>query len=188
MKRTTVKRGRGGATGQVPRAGCATARDERTSRGSKRETLFARANAEWETGRPRSAYRLFLLGARAGDPGAEHNVGYFYDTGTGVRKNSARALLWYKRAFRHGYAAAAVNIGTMLRDEGRTRESLAWFRRAASSGDGDADLEIAKVYLRGGNRARARLHLGKVRRSAVATGGSKEEAALLLKALRALRT
>lgn len=143
--------------------------------------LFSRANEQWERGQLRSAFRLFLSGAKAGDPGAELNLGYFYDTGQGVGQNRERALYWYKRAFRHGYAGAATNLGTIFRDEGQAGKALMWFRRAVKAGDADANLEIGKIYLRRRrNVGRAIPYLRKVWRSKRATEGSKEEAGLLL--------
>lgn len=115
---------------------------------AKIEDLFIRANREWERGHLRSAFRLFSIGARAGDPGAQTNLGHFYDTGKGVRPNRRQALYWYGRAFKGGYSAGAASIAIIHRDAGQTKKALMWFRRAVRLGDGDANLEIAKLYLR----------------------------------------
>lgn len=112
------------------------------------EVLFKQANEEWEKGRLRSAYRLFLAGAKAGDPGAQANLGYFFDIGIGMKPSRRRALYWYRRAFKQGYSAGATNIGTIYRDKGELRKALMWFQRAVKLGDADANLEIAKIYLR----------------------------------------
>ncbi len=116
---------------------------------SEADALFAKASEQWDRGKHRSAFHLFLASAKHGDPGAFHNLGYFYDVGIGVKPNRAAALYWYKRAFRRGGGAAASNIGTIFRDEKNTKEALSWFKRAARLGDGDANLQIAKIYLRG---------------------------------------
>ena len=107
------------------------------------EILFSRANKEWEHRKLRCAFRLFLSGARAGDPGAQVNLGYFYDTGIGMKPNRRQALCWYKRAFQQGCAAAATNIGTIFRDQRQLKKALVWFRRAVKLGDGD-EMQIWK--------------------------------------------
>ena len=56
------------------------------------------------------------------------------DTGTAVKRNRQQAVYWYKRAYRHGNAAGASNIGTILRDEGKTGQALLWFQRAVDWG------------------------------------------------------
>jgi TPR repeat protein len=76
------------------------------------------------------------------------NLGYFYDSGLGVKPNRDLALYWYQRAYRQGSSGAASNIGTVWRDQGKLDRAISWFQRAVKLGDGDANLEIAKVYLR----------------------------------------
>jgi len=147
------------------------------------EILFSRANEEWDHGKLRSAFRLFLSGARAGDPGAQVNLGYFYDTGLGMKPNRRQALYWYKRAFQQGYAPAATNIGTIFRDQRQLKKALVWFRRAVKLGDGDANLEIAKIYLRDEEEVgRAIPYLRRTIQARVAavTEGSRREAQRLL--------
>ena len=72
-------------------------------------------------------------------------------------------MYWYRRAVRQGQAAAANNIGTIYRDEGRLRLAIRWFAKAADLGDGDALLEMAKLYagpLDEGPNARRAAHAG----------------------------
>jgi TPR repeat protein len=150
------------------------------------DALFAKASDQWDRGRLRSAFRLFLRAAKRGDPSAQHNLGYFYDVGVGVKPNRAAALYWYKRAFRHGYRTAASNIGTIFRDEKNTKQALSWFQRALRLGDADANLEIAKIYLsEKEDVARAIAHLKRTTkaRASDVTDGSKQEAQRLLKKL-----
>jgi TPR repeat protein len=61
------------------------------------ERLFERASSQWEKGHLRAAFRTFLAAAKAGNTGAQVNVGYFYDLGIGVRANRNAALHWYKQ-------------------------------------------------------------------------------------------
>jgi len=151
---------------------------------TKREVsaLFLRADKLWDRGNVRLAFSVFMDAARAGDIGAQHNIGYFYDRGIGTRRNRTKALYWYKRAYRHGYASAATNIGTVWRDSQQPRRALFWFQRAVQMGDDDANLEIAKHYLQSGRNPRQAIpFLEKVRRSAKVSESSVDEAERLLK-------
>jgi len=144
--------------------------------------LFVRADKHSNRGEWRSAFRLFLAAAKAGDLGSQVNVGYCYDTGKGVRQNVVKALYWYRRAYRRGDSCAATNIGTIWRDRQKPDRSLYWFRRAVHLGDAGANLEIAKLFLATGqNQREAILHLELVCQSGRETEADEEEAQRLLK-------
>ena len=75
-------------------------------------------------------------------------VGYFYDTGVGVRTNRTKALQWYRRAHRaHDGGGAANNIGVILRQRGQLESARRWFARAMALGNDDAALQYAEVLL-----------------------------------------
>jgi TPR repeat protein len=119
----------------------------KSKRKSALDALYTQAYAQYECGNYRSALRLFLSGAKRGDPSAQNMAGYFYDTGVGIRPNRSAALHWYKRAYKHRSRAAASNIGTIYRDEKNLKRALFWFRRAVQLGDVDSNVEIAKLLL-----------------------------------------
>jgi TPR repeat protein len=147
--------------------------------------LFQKANLQWESGELRSAFRLFLAGAKLGDVGAQHNLGYFYDEGIGVHSNRAAAMYWYKRAYRGGSRVSASNIAVMFREEGEIGHALAWFERAVRMKDADAHLEIGKIYMNTGDVKKATSHLKRVLSASEvdATVAAKEEAEKLLQAI-----
>ena len=148
---------------------------------SEANSLYQRADEEWRRGRLRSAFRLFLAAAKGGMSSAFGIVGQFYDHGDGVKANRSAALYWYRKAYRHGSNSAANNIGCIWRDRGNLGRAILWLMRAANLGDGDANLNIAKIYLhRKGDLRKATDYLNKACRSRHATEGSKEEARLLL--------
>jgi len=94
-------------------------------------------------------------------------------------------LYWYRRAYRHmGDFSAANNIGVIWRDRGNLGRALQWFQKAVEAGDGDANLEIAKVYLGKGQADKAIPYLAQTCKSPWATDLSKEEARQLLRATR----
>ena len=157
--------------------------NHKSSQETKSAVLFTRASHQWELGKLRSAFRLFLSAAKAGDSSAQHNLGYFYDVGIGIKPNRAAALHWYKRAYRDGSRTAASNIATIFRDEDKISSALSWFQRAVRLGDADANLEIAKIYIGKGESRRAFPYLKRTinASSSDVTEGSKEEAQLLIK-------
>jgi TPR repeat protein len=148
------------------------------------DTPFSEASRLLERGRVGEAFRLFFAAAKAGDSRAQLNIGYLYDTGQGVSRSRTHALEWYRKAVQRGEAAAANNIGTLYRDEGRLRLAVRWFEKAAAMGDGDALLEMAKLYAGPlEEAAKARKLLTRVRTSKRAAADSREEAARLLHTL-----
>jgi TPR repeat protein len=118
------------------------------SKQSELDDLFRRADAAYEKGEMKSAFRLFLAAAKKGDPGCQMNLGNLYANGRGVKPNHKAAMYWYLRAYRQGMNSAAHNIGLMLRDKGKFDRAIGWLERAE---DGEADLDIAKIYLRNKN-------------------------------------
>lgn len=151
-------------------------------RKSKGEELFIRAEKQEKRGELRSAFRLYLAGAKLGETGCQVDVGNYYDDGKAVRRNRKAALYWYKRAYRRGSASAAHNIGILLRNDKNPKHALEWFKKAVRMGDGESNLEIAKHYLRHEqNAARAVRHLKKVLESNWVSEAGQEEATRLLK-------
>ena len=149
---------------------------------------WVRADKEWERGRLRPAFRLMLAAAKMRESGAQVNVGYMYDNGVGTRHNKGLALYWYRRAYRRGEATAAHNIGTVWRDDGNFQRAFYWFERALQMNggdDGEANFEIAKLYLgKGQNIRKAASFLRKVCRSKNVTQDCLEQAERLLKRTR----
>lgn len=143
--------------------------------------LYRRGDEAWSKGHLRPAFRLFLAAAKAGMEMASSTVGNFYHNGIGVKANPDAALDWYRLAYRGGDRSVANNIGCILRDRKKLGQAIRWFRRAVQQNDGDANLNIAKIYLRKGDLVRARSYLDKTRRSPWATEQSKEEARRWLK-------
>jgi TPR repeat protein len=117
------------------------------SRKERAEALFVLADKEEESGNLRSAFRHLLAAAKLGDLGAQLNVGNCYDDATGVRRNRAAGMYWYKRAYRRGCGSAANNIGVVFRKEKKFGRALAWFECAVKLGDEETNLEIGKYYL-----------------------------------------
>ena len=155
---------------------------------NKANALYQRGEEDWRRGHLRSAFRFFLAAGKAGSEAARSTIGCFYDQGMGVKADEDAALHWYRLAYRSGSNLAANNMGCIWRDRGKIDRALMWFRRAVRLGDGDASLEIAKIYLKiKPDLKKALYYLHKVLRAKYVTEWSKDEAKRLLKETREIR-
>src|SRR5262249_22435981 len=115
--------------------------------------LFDKGLRAWDKGKSRQALDLFLEAANLSDSGAQLNLGHFYETGESCRKSVAKALYWYKRAWRQGrQTSACSNVAQLYADTGRKRAATLWWGKAIDHGDGEAALDYARFLLR--NKAR----------------------------------
>ena len=162
------------------------------NRQNKGAALYQRAEENWAEGKLSDAFGLFLAAAKTDFVPAYRTLASFYDQGTGVKANRRAALNWYMRAYREhdswyqrGDSASANNIGCIWRDRRKPRTAILWFKRAVRLGDGDANLNIAEIYLRDSrNWPRAIHYLKKTISSPYVTDGSIEEAKKLLSEVR----
>lgn len=76
---------------------------------------FEEAFRAFDEGDLRRALSIFRELADQGDPAAQHNLGVFYETGTGVSsRQDAAAEEWYRRAAERGLAEAQFNLACVL--------------------------------------------------------------------------
>jgi hypothetical protein len=61
----------------------------------------------------KSALRIWMTAAEAGDADAQNNVGEIYERGLGGQPNFEAAVIWYQKAADQGYARALFNLGTL---------------------------------------------------------------------------
>jgi hypothetical protein len=61
----------------------------------------------------KSALRVWMAAAEAGDPDAQNNVAEIYERGLGGQPNFEAAVIWYKKAADQGYSRALFNLGTL---------------------------------------------------------------------------
>ena len=88
--------------------------------------------------------------AGTGDPGAQFEIGYLYETGVGVDKNPERAAHWYQLAASNGMLLAKVNLGIAYlwgagvpKNEGLAFELI---NEAATQGSGRAACYLGDFY------------------------------------------
>jgi uncharacterized protein len=105
-----------------------------------------RAKGLWEraTGQVPSSYvGLHRWAAKRGDPAAMHELGCFALDGVGMRKDLRRAVAWLRKAAELGNLEAPSYLDLLARKGVVTARSVVPFlRRAAASGDGDAQLAL----------------------------------------------
>jgi hypothetical protein len=105
----------------------------------ERGRVLVRAN-------PKAAARVFLEAASAGTRSAFHSLGYCFDVGVGVRRNSRLAMRWYLRAWRNRGETAAANIATMYRDRGLLARAVTWWKKAMEAGVHEEAVEVGYCY------------------------------------------
>lgn len=149
--------------------------------GGSLERLFIEANKKQDRRDFAAAFKLFELAALAGHVDAMNSLGYAFDVGCGVRQDKKKAMLWYRKASRRGNLCSYTNIGTIYRDLKNFKKAHIWFLKAFKKGDGDAALEIAKIYMRDKKKLRyAKKYLHLTLQARNVTDNSREQARVLL--------
>jgi TPR repeat protein len=87
--------------------------------------------------------------ANQGNAFAQHNLGWFYEKGLGVKADPKTALKWYKNAAEQGNAPAQNNLGALyFRGSGTLQDFVLahmWWNIAAAAGDDMARVNRIKL-------------------------------------------
>lgn len=87
--------------------------------------------------------------ADGGDPAAENELGIRYRLGTDVDKDPAKAVTWFLKAAKQGYAKAYFNLGAAYYNgDGvsvNDQDACVWFALAADAGDQRGQQAIART-------------------------------------------
>lgn len=114
------------------------------------DVLFRIAHEAEEAGNYDFARDSFERGALLGDSMCLCRFAYFFDVGLGVEVDKAKAMRLYLKAWRiDRNVVAGGNIAILYREVKNWRQTFRWWQRVAEIGDGSAQLEMAKCYLRG---------------------------------------
>ena len=96
------------------------------------------ASRAYHAGEYDVAHRLWLDSAEAGNPDAQINLAYLYESGQGAQRDPVRAFHWYLKAAEQGHADAQYQVGLMYelgqgvdKDIG---EAELWYQRAIDQG------------------------------------------------------
>ncbi len=142
---------------------------------------FLLADAAYERGDFSEAFARFLELAEGGDLDSMARVACMYADGEGTPQSSDKSLGWDLKAAALGGTTSMFNLGIAYRNSGDAREAKRWFEKLHADGDGDASLELAKMYMVSeleGERIKAYLH--EAVRSSHICEASREEAQQLL--------
>ena len=155
-------------------------------KGPTADTLFVEAEKCEEIADFRGAFKRLSAAAQLGHHMSQLNLGNFYSEGTGTRRSLTKAAYWYKKAYKNGNPDGPLNLAIDRRNAGNIRSAVFWFKKAIAMNNGEACVELAKIYtLRsGGKKAAADL----LRRALLMgrddiSDDAKEKAAALLKTI-----
>ncbi len=151
------------------------------------DLLFRIADTAEEEGNFDVARLSFERGATLGSVECLIRLAYIFEAGLGVEIDKSRAMALYQRAWRLGKSGvAANNIAILYKEVGNHRSMFRWFLRAAQTGDGCAQLDLAKCYLNGvgvkANPQAALACLQAALRSPFISENEKDEAEIMLDA------
>ena len=89
---------------------------------------------EFDRANYKTALKVWMPSAEAGDPEAQTNVGEIYERGLNGEPNYKVAAFWYEKAAKQGNSRAQFNLGTLYEQglgvEKSKLESLNWYRKA----------------------------------------------------------
>ena len=112
------------------------------------DRLYIEADLLDERGRYTEALPLLLKGAKAGDTSCQILLGnYLSDGRKGISIDDARAIYWYKQAYKQGDSTAAFNLAMHYRKRGNVGEAYRWFQYSVKAGNNEAHLALAKIWL-----------------------------------------
>ena len=116
---------------------------------------FEDAKAVYDRGDYPTALQLFVTLARKGNAAAQTQIGWMYEWGFGVSKDSNEAIKWYRLAAAQGNPEAQRLLGFVY-GTGRgvpkdDKEALKWFQLAAAQGDATAQNKLGELYTKGGD-------------------------------------
>jgi TPR repeat protein len=111
------------------------------------EELFVEAERLEDRGDVERAFECLLIAAKQGYAMAQLSVGNFYAAGKGTRKSLSEAARWYKRAYKNGDRDGALNLAIDRRSEKDERGAVFWLKKAISLNNGEAFIELAKIYI-----------------------------------------
>ena len=89
------------------------------------------------------AIEIYMNLAKKGDAKSENKLAVMYDKGIGVKKNSTKALYWYKKAAKQGYKPAEYNLGFFYHIRKRYEKALYWYKK---SGTTKGYLAVGAIY------------------------------------------
>ena len=101
----------------------------------------------------RKLFADIKIQAEAGDAQAQLSLGFYYDTGKGVKRDGMEALKWYKKSAEQGNALSQFNVGSKYFEGNDVNkdynEAFKWFLKSAEQGNSYAQLYVGAIYFKG---------------------------------------
>lgn len=146
------------------------------------DELYLEGDAAYDRGDFATALDRFLRGAEAGDGRAMSRLAIMYEDGDGVEIDFEGSVEWDLKAVAVGYETSLINLGIKFRRAGSMRKARYWFELALDKGDGEAALELARLYsVSDAEEATARRYLQLALEAGQLSRASEEEIARLSK-------
>ena len=102
---------------------------------------------------PTKIMREWRKAAEGGHSEAQFKLGYCYDEGKGVTKDTIAAAVWYAKAAAQGHANAQFNLGSLYEHgEGVAQDfesAAAWYAKAAAQGHAAAQFNLSVFFENG---------------------------------------
>lgn len=112
-----------------------------------KEQLYETAVQEFDNGETDSAIEKLMISAKLGCVHAMEMLAILYGDGNGVDADFDRSVYWDIKAIEAGSKTSLSNLAISYRTSGNIREAKKWFEKAVVVGDGDAALDLAKLYM-----------------------------------------
>lgn len=113
----------------------------------KADLLFQEGSAFYEKGDYQQAFNCFMKAAKLGDACSMSQLANMYCAGEGVECNYDESIFWDLQAIEAGHTSSMLNLGITYRIKGDTRKARYWFEKGIDAGDGEAALQLAKLYM-----------------------------------------
>ncbi|MGI0118261.1 tetratricopeptide repeat protein [Zooshikella sp. RANM57] len=111
------------------------------------ELIFSKAYKYYHVGRVADSFNWFVKGALAGNTSCMIWVGVLYGDGIKPDFRNQKEIKWYKKAWKKGELSSANNLAIVYKNQRKYGLAEKWFKLAIAKGDGDANLELAKLYI-----------------------------------------
>jgi hypothetical protein len=102
---------------------------------------------------PKAAFDLFTQAANLNSDEGYFNLGYLYQNGVGLPKDSSKAISNYMQAANLGNVLAMNNLAYMYENGTGVpqsyKEALNWYMLSAAKGDANAECEVGQYYFNG---------------------------------------
>ena len=124
-----------------------------TAKQKRANILYNQAVVALRHKRNNQGINLLTQAGELGHLDAQNDLGLFYQSGTMVPQDYARAMQWYKKAASKNHIPAIFNIGLLyhkgLGVSQDYKRAHIWFSRAAKLNDADAQYNLGVMYYEG---------------------------------------